>query len=71
MDWIATVLTMVGQVVLIKWKTWFAFVIYLVGNTFWIIYWLGKKEYAALFIVSWFWILNWWGIIKWRRESRS
>jgi hypothetical protein len=68
MDWIASSLTFLGNIILIKTKHWFTFVIFFVGNSLWAYYWFSKKEYAALILVSFFLIQNLWGIYEWKKK---
>lgn len=68
MDWIASALTFIGYIVLIKTKHWFTFVIFFIGDSLWAIHWFIMKEYAALMLVSIFLLQNIWGIIAWRKK---
>ena len=66
MDWIASVLCLIGNVVLIKKKSWVAFAIYLVANSIWALYWYLNQEWAAMILVSIFMAQNIWGIVTWK-----
>jgi hypothetical protein len=71
MDWIAAFLTILGNVVLIQYKHWSSFVIFLFANSIWVVYWIGKREYAVLIVVAIFLCQNVWGIISWRKNART
>ncbi len=72
MDWIASILLWIGNIVLIRKKSWIAFVIYFMGNILWLIYWIPRKEWAAAILVGTFMAQNIWGILSWRKnESRT
>jgi hypothetical protein len=70
MDWVASALTWIGNAVLIKTKHWFTFVIFLVANIIWSIYWYQKGETAAFLLVLSFIGQNLWGIWSWRKKAK-
>ena len=66
-DWIAAILLWIGNYLLIYQKSWIAFVIFLFANMIWAVYWLRKKEWAAMILVLTFIIQNILGIIEWTK----
>ncbi len=71
MDWVASGLLWIGNIVLIKWKHWSAFIIFGVANVIWLVYWISKHETAATLLVASFIVQNVWGIVSWIRQERK
>lgn len=67
-SWIASGLTLLGNVILIRKRSWKAFVIFFVGNAIWFYYWFSKQEWAAMILVGVFLLQNIWGIWSWRKK---
>ena len=65
-SWIASGLVLVGNIVIIYKKHWFAFVIFIVGNSLFAYDWFVKKEWPVFILVCVFLIQNVLGIIQWR-----
>jgi hypothetical protein len=70
-DWLAAVLCWTGNFILIKKKSWYAFVIFLVANSLWFFYWITKHEIAAMILVGTFMLQNAYGIYEWRKTPKS
>lgn len=68
-SWIASAIIFIGNIVLIKTKSWYTFLIFLVGNSLFAYYWFTKKEWAVLILVTLFICQNLWGIISWRKNG--
>jgi hypothetical protein len=68
-SWIASGLTLAGNVVLIRYKSWKTFVIFLIGNSLFAYDWYVKKEWAVFLLVVVFIFQNIWGIYSWRKEK--
>ena len=68
-SWIASGLVLIGNVILIKYKSWWTFVIFLVGNTLFAFDWFFKKEWAVFVLVIVFIFQNIWGIRSWRKKG--
>lgn len=66
---VAAVLLWIGNILLIRDKSWKAFVIYFVANCIWFFYWMSKGEWVAMVLVFTFAVQNWWGILSWRRQK--
>jgi len=69
MSWTASVLIFLGNFILIKMKSWKAFVIFLIGNSLFAYYWLVKQEWATLILVCLFIAQNILGIVDWRKKG--
>jgi hypothetical protein len=69
LSWVASGLTLIGNVVLIKYKTWKTFVIFAVGNAMFVYYWIAKEEWATMILCSVFLAMNVWGIVSWRKSK--
>lgn len=65
---VAAVLLWVGNVLLIRDKSWKSFVIFLVANIIWFFYWMSRGEWVAMILVLTFALQNIWGIASWRRR---
>jgi len=70
-SWVASGLTLIGNIVLIKSKSWKTFVIFAVGNVMFIYYWYILNQYPTLILCTIFLGMNIWGIISWRKESKK
>jgi len=70
-DWIAAVLLWVGNIILIKRKSWVCFYVYFIANVLWFIHWLNRQEWAAMILVGTFMIQNIWGIVSWRKNAEE
>jgi len=66
MDWVASALTLLGNVFVIK-KKWYAFVIFFVANCMWAYWWFMHQQWAAMILVALFLGQNVWGYIQWRK----
>lgn len=71
MDWVASALTFFGTIILVKWKPWWVFAMFAVGNSIWVYHWWLAEEWSAMILVSFFLLQNIWGLIEWRGEQRS
>lgn len=65
---IAAILMLLGNTILVQYKTWVAFVIMAIANGMYIYYWIIREEWATCVLVSVFFVQNIWGIIKWRKS---
>lgn len=70
-NWLASGLTLLGNIVLIKYKTWKTFIIFFIGNSLYVYYWTVKKEWPTLILVLIFICMNIWGLIKWKKDSKN
>lgn len=68
-DWVASGLTLLGNVILIQRKSWIAFLVFFAGNSLWFVHWVDRREYAALVLVCLFLAQNLWGIYSWRKHD--
>ena len=71
MDWVASAILWVGNIVLIKKKRWYVFLIFAAGNIIWAIYWYDKQEWAAFVLVLSFLGQNVWGVYKWKKDEKE
>jgi hypothetical protein len=69
-SWIAAGLMLIGNVILIKYKSWIAFVLMAIGNVLYIYYWFTKQEWATFILVAIFLGQNIWGIVSWRNNAK-
>ena len=69
MDWIAAILMLIGNVILIKYKSWVAFMVMGLGNILYLVWWFQLKQWPTFLLVSIFAIQNIWGIISWRKNA--
>jgi len=67
LSWIASGLTLIGNVILIRNKSWKAFIIFIIGNGIFTYYWFIKHEWATMILVIIFLGQNVWGLITWRK----
>jgi hypothetical protein len=67
-SWVASGLTLLGNIVLIKTKAWYCFLIFMVGNGMFVYYWAVKHEWPTMILCSIFFITNVWGIVKWKEK---
>lgn len=67
-DWIAGAILWIGNIILIKYKHWSAFIVFSVANVLWLVYWIYKAEWAAAVLVASFILQNAWGIYSWYRK---
>jgi len=70
LSWVASALIFIGNIVLIRTKSWKTFLWFMVGNSIYVYYWLVKHEWATLLLVSLFLTQNIVGIIKWRKQEK-
>jgi hypothetical protein len=70
LSWIASGLTLLGNIILIGNKSWKSFVIFAIGNAMFSYYWFIREEWATFVLVLVFLAQNVWGLIKWRNESK-
>jgi uncharacterized membrane protein YbaN (DUF454 family) len=69
MDWVASALCLIGNIVLIKKKHWSVFVIYFIANSIWAYWWFVRQEWAAMILVSIFMAQNIYGFYEWRKNE--
>lgn len=69
LSWLASGLTLLGNIVLIKSKKWYCFLIFMLGNSMFVYYWLVKQEWPTMILCSVFLSMNIWGLIKWRKDK--
>jgi hypothetical protein len=69
MDWFLAGIMLYATFILIKDKTWKAFVLMGIANLGYAIYWFSKQEWATMLLVTIFLAQNIWGIVKWRRDE--
>ncbi len=69
-SWIAAGLMLIGNIILIKYKSWISFAVMAVGNILYVYYWFIKQEWATFILVSIFLAQSIWGLVKWYRDSR-
>jgi hypothetical protein len=67
-SWIASGLVLIGNIILIKYKSWKTFVIFFIGNSLFAYDWYIKKEWPVFILVCLFMLQNIWGIISWRKK---
>jgi hypothetical protein len=70
-SWISSALLLIGNVLLIKYKSYIAFILFLIGNIMYFIYWFIKQEWAAFILVGFFSVQNIWGIWSWRKDKKN
>ena len=68
-SWLASAICFAGNFVLIKTKSWKAFVMFFVANSLFVFYWTIRHEWATLILVSFFLLQNVLGIIEWRKKK--
>ena len=68
-SWIAAGFMLLTNFVLINTKSWKVFILFMIGNGMYIIYWSIQHEWATLVLVSAFFLQNIYGLIKWKKQS--
>jgi len=68
-SWLASTLIFIGNIVLIKTKSWKTFLWFMIGNGLFTYYWIVKHEWATLLLVILFLGQNIYGIVKWRKNE--
>lgn len=71
MDWFAAGLILIGNVVLIKSKSWKTFLIFLLGNLIYTYWWFINHQWATMALTSVFVAMNIWGIYSWKWKERK
>ena len=71
MDWIATVLSVIGTFIIIKMKHWTAFVVYCAADAVWAFYLYYKHEYRAMGLFIFYFLIQLWGIYEWTKKRQS
>lgn len=70
-SWIAAVLMLFGNTILIKSKSWISFAIMSIANLMYVYYWFIKQEWSTFVLVSIFLIQSLWGLVKWYKEQTN
>jgi hypothetical protein len=70
MSWVGAGVILLATTVLIKSKSWKAFIPFIVGNALYAVYWGLQHEWATLILTTIFVVQNIWGLIKWRRDQQ-
>lgn len=71
MDWIGAFLLWIGTFIAIKYKSWVAFLVMLIGNIFYLVYWIKAGEVATILLVTTFIGQDIYGIWKWYKGSKN
>lgn len=64
-DTIGIIFTVLGSFIAAQTLSAWMFVIYIVGNLSWSIYWFKKKEFKTMLMCMFFILMNIYGIFKW------
>lgn len=64
-DWLASYLLWAGNFLMIYWKHWAAWLVFIVANLLWARHWLRRREWAALILVTSFIVQDILGLIAW------
>jgi predicted membrane chloride channel (bestrophin family) len=70
MSWVGAAIILGATTILIRDKTWKAFIPFIIGNALYAVYWGLQHEWATLILTSIFVAQNIWGLIKWRKDQR-
>jgi nicotinamide mononucleotide transporter len=68
MDWIAVVLSLIGSY-FIAVKKVIAYPIFLIGNTFWILFYMKNDIYSAILLNIIYSVINVYGWYQWKKDE--
>lgn len=71
MSWVGAGIILLATTLLIKNKSWKAFIPFIIGNALYAVYWGLQHEWATLILTTIFVAQNIWGLIKWRKDQRA
>ena len=70
LDWIGVVFNLVGCYLNAK-KKMSCWLVWIAGNTVWLIYWFPKSEYAAIILTIVYSVLNVYGYRCWKKMAKE
>ena len=67
-SWIAASIVLVGNFALIKYKSWWCFILLLIGNLIYFGYWMYQREWATAILAAVFVAQYFIGIVTWKQK---
>ncbi|KKM84436.1 hypothetical protein LCGC14_1299190 [marine sediment metagenome] len=67
LDWIALGVTIIGYFLIIQYKHWMAFVIMIIADILWLVYYALRHEKSSVILMTIFVGIYLWGVVKWKK----
>jgi len=69
LSWLCAGIMLVANFVLIKYKNWWVFIVFALGNGLYAYYWFNQAQWATFVLTTAFFFQNIYGIIVWRKNK--